>query len=67
MELLVHLVNSVSDRAQLALIVLPAHLVFLKLPQERLQLVPFKSVSLQGLLQLVVGISELKDFLLVLF
>ena len=59
-ELFAHSMNLFFDGAQLALVVFSAHFVFLELPEKGLQLIPFESISFEGILQLVVCISELK-------
>ena len=64
-ELFAHPMNLFFDGAQLALVVFPAHFVLLELPEEGLQLVSFESISFEGIFQLVVGISQLKDLLFV--
>ena len=65
-ELLLDLDDLLANGDQFALVVLPAHLVLLELPQQRLELVPFEPVLLERVLELVVGVPELEDLPLVL-
>ena len=65
-ELLLDLDDLLANGDQFALVVLPAHLVLLELPQQRLELVPLEPVLLERVLELVVGVPELEDLPLVL-
>ena len=65
-ELLLDLDDLLANGDQFALVVLPAHLVLLELPQQRLELVPFEPVLLERVLELVVGVPQLEDLPLVL-
>ena len=57
----------VLDGGEFALVVFSAHLVFVELPQERFEFIPFEAISLERLLEFVVGVPQFDYLLLVLF
>jgi hypothetical protein len=64
-EFLAEFVHSFLDGTELALVVLSAHFVLLELAQEGLEFVPLKGVSLERVLEFIVGVAQLEDLLLV--
>lgn len=65
-ELDVQFEDAVFECLVFGLIIFPAHFMFFELSQKRLEFIAFHSKFFKGIFHLIVGVFELKNFLLVL-